>query len=136
MVDSRNVQETPVGQLKESFNPEDGSKIVEQVSDFIKRNKFTTDFPTDSTGDVLRKVYAIAKNEKDVSTLKTAIENILDEPISEFLGETSTIKLLGAIWDRYYAFFLFEPVSTSKFGNPFTTFTDISFSRKAVIRYD
>ena len=112
MVDSRNVQETRVGQLKESFNPEDGSKIEEQLKDFIKRNKFTTDFPTDATGDVLRKVYAIAKNEKDVSTLKTAIENILDEPVSEFLGEPSTIKLLGEIWDRYYAFFLlnrFQP---------------------------
>lgn len=108
--DQRETENTPVGQLVKTFDKEDGTKIPDQIREFIKSNKIVNDFPENENNLFFAKIFdkATSFTLENYSTdvLKEAIFNILDIPINSFLDSSDNQLILDKIWDSYYAFYI------------------------------
>jgi hypothetical protein len=108
--DPRVPEDTPVGKLTKRFDPKDGTKIPEQVRNFVDANKFDLNYPESNGNTNLSEIYDLASSidleEFDLDELSKGIENILDSSISNFLDNLDIKTQLNKIWDRYYAFYI------------------------------
>jgi hypothetical protein len=108
--DLRVPENTPVGKLTKSFDPKDGTKIPEQVRNFVNTNKFDLNYPESTGNTSLSEIYDLASSIDqegfDLDELSKCIENILGSSILNFLNNHDIKTQLNNIWDRYYAFYI------------------------------
>ena len=108
--DPRKIDETPVGKLTESFDMKDGTKIPEQLKNFIATNNYDLNYPETMGDFTLSKIFDLAsstrKEKFDSNKLSKDIENILGTSATVFLDNSDNQAQLANIWDRYYAFYI------------------------------
>ncbi len=121
ITDSRQPEKTPVGKLAKTFDPNDGTKIPEEIRRFIEANKYDLNYPESERDFSLTKIYdfvlAITKEEFSTDFLVNGIANILDSEIESFLDKEDNITMLNNLWDRYYAFFILSKTENQNLDN-------------------
>lgn len=117
--DSRKPEETPVGELVKSFNPEDGTKIPIQIKEFIQSNDYDLNYLQED--QILTKINDfITHTDKDSISneyLSAGIEQIIDGVLSNYYSSENIQNHLHKIWDRYYAFYMLGRTEPSNLDN-------------------
>lgn len=114
--DSRPPAETPVGELTRAFDLEDGTRIPEQIKDFIRRHAYALDYP--GYDSLLAKIDKLTRSVRpgdfNFDNLALAIVETLGKQVPAWLETDEAQDTLNNLWDRYYAFLMLsrtEPVN-------------------------